>query len=83
MKDGQRSETQLTKPVEKQNKHYRIYEFVQGTNKMFSNKRLLALIYTAAAIGYAFYAKDPVIVGIFATAATGSSVSGMFEKKID
>ena len=81
MKDGQKSETQLTKPVGKQNKHYRIYEFLEGANKTFSNKRLLAIIYTIAAICYAFYAKDPVIVGIFATAATGSSVSGMLEKK--
>lgn len=83
MKDGQEKETQLIEPVKKQSKHYRIYEFLQGTNKMFSNKRLLAIVYTIAAICYAFYSKDPVITGIFATAATGSSISGMLEKKIN
>ena len=62
-------------------KQPRIYEFLQGTNGEFSNKRLLAFIYTFAAILFAFTKGDPYIVGLFAAAATGSSVGGVLEKK--
>ena len=62
-------------------KQPRIYEFIQGVNDKFSNKRLMALVYAIAAITYAFYSNDPYIVGIFAAASTGSSVGGVMERK--
>ena len=88
MKNGQIEKLEETK-VEKVKNNItdkvqpRIYEFIQGVNGMFSNKRLLAIVFAMASIAYAFFKSDPIIVGIFATAATGSSVGGVLEKKQD
>lgn len=85
MKNGQRNigkHVRKTKQAGKSRKKQpRIYEFVQGVNGEFSNKRLMAIAYAIAAIVYAFYTKDPYITGVFAAASTGSSVGGVLEKK--
>ena len=59
----------------------RIYEFIQGVNGQFSNKRLLSYFYALAAVTYAFLGHDSTIVAIFAAASGATSISGVFEKK--
>jgi hypothetical protein len=69
--------------MEEKKNQPRIFEFLQGANKLFSNKRLLALMYGLASIGYAFKATpDVYILGALIFAATGNSAAGLFEKKL-
>lgn len=88
MKDGAIEKVSIKKKPVKKRKikkavktQPRIYEFLQGVNGLFSSKRLISYAFALAAITYAFYKNDYIIVGIFTTAATGSGFANILEKK--